>query len=259
MDNKEKSKALLRVEDIYLSFELVQAVNGVSINFNRGEITSLIGPNGAGKTCVLNSINGFYKPQKGRIFLEEKNIMEVASHEISKLGISRTFQLGELYAGLSTIDNIMSARHNQLKYGILSGALFFGRARREEVYHRKIVEEIIDFLELGPIRNKIVGTLPFGMRKRVELGRALAAKPKIILLDEPMSGMNLEEKEDMARFILDIYEDMEIPIVLIEHDMEVIMDISHRIVVMNFGKVIAEGLPEEIKTNSEVINAYLGD
>ena len=262
----------IRIENLSLSFGGVKALTDVSIDIKEHEILAIIGPNGAGKTCVLNCINGFYKPRKGEIYLEDKRITRIRPDKAAKLGLARTFQNIELYSGLSTLDNIMAARHVLMKQNFLSSALYFGPAHQEEIRHRKVVEDIIDFLEIESIRKKTVGSLPYGMRKRVELGRALALEPKVLLLDEPMAGMNLEEKEDIARFIIDIFEGQGATypttpilrdgvncIILVEHDMGVVMDIADRIVVLNFGKKIAEGTPAEIRTNSEVIAAYLGD
>jgi branched-chain amino acid transport system ATP-binding protein len=262
----------IRIENLSLSFGGVKALTDVSIDIKEHEILAIIGPNGAGKTCVLNCVNGFYKPRKGEIYLENKRITRIRPDKAAKLGLARTFQNIELYSGLSTLDNIMAARHVLMKQNFLSSALYFGPAHQEEIRHRKVVEDIIDFLEIESIRKKTVGSLPYGMRKRVELGRALALEPKVLLLDEPMAGMNLEEKEDIARFIIDIFEGQGATypttpilrdgvncIILVEHDMGVVMDIADRIVVLNFGKKIAEGTPEEIRTNPEVIAAYLGD
>jgi branched-chain amino acid transport system ATP-binding protein len=255
----ERDPAKLKVRDIWLNFGGVSALSGVTFDVREGEVLAIIGPNGAGKTSILNCINGFYRPQKGEILFEDQRVHSLSPHQIARLGIGRTFQNIELFTGLSVLDNLMAARHIHLKRGALAGALYFGPARREEIRHREVVEDIIDLLEMEPVRKKVVGLLPYGLRKRVELGRALALEPKILLLDEPMAGMNLEEKEDMARFIIDIYELKEIPIVLVEHDMEVVMDIAERLVVLDFGKKIAEGNPEEIRQNPLVVKAYLGE
>ncbi|MGB9627259.1 MAG: ABC transporter ATP-binding protein [Thermodesulfobacteriota bacterium] len=249
----------LKVKEVTLNFGGVSALSGVSFDVREGELLAIIGPNGAGKTSVLNCINGFYRPQKGEMVFEGQNICHLPPHRIARLGIGRTFQNIELFTGLSVLDNLMAARHLHMKRGALAGALYFGPARNEEIRHREVVEDIIDLLEMEPYRKKVVGLLPYGIRKRVELGRALAIEPKLLLLDEPMAGMNLEEKEDMARFIIDIYELKRISIVLVEHDMEVVMDIAERLVVLDFGKKIAEGNPEEIRQNPQVIRAYLGE
>jgi len=262
----------IRIENLSLSFGGVKALIDVSLDIRDSEILAIIGPNGAGKTCLLNCINGFYKPQKGEVYFEGQRITRIRPDRAARLGLARTFQNIELFTGLSSLDNIMAARHVLMKQNFLSSALYFGWTHQEEIEHRKTVEDIIDFLEIEPIRKKIVGVLPYGMRKRVELGRALAIEPKVLLLDEPMAGMNLEEKEDIARFIIDIFEgqgatypesavlrDGVSCIVLVEHDMGVVMDIADRIVVLDFGRKIAEGTPAEIRTNPEVIAAYLGE
>jgi branched-chain amino acid transport system ATP-binding protein len=261
----------LRIDNLFLSFGGVSALVDVSMEIRDREILAIIGPNGAGKTALLNCINGFYKPQKGEIYYDGKRITRMRPDKLAKLGIARTFQNIELYTGLNTQDNIMAARHVLMQQNFITGGLYFGWAEKEEIEHRQTVEEIIDFLEIAPIRKTVVGVLPYGMRKRVELGRALALEPKVLLLDEPMAGMNLEEKEDIARFIIDIFEgqgttypntpvlrDGIRSIILVEHDMGVVMDIADRIIVLDFGRKIAEGSPHEIKTNPEVISAYLG-
>ncbi len=265
------SRPKIQIKDLSLSFGGVSALSNVSLDVNDGEILAIIGPNGAGKTCLLNCINGFYKPQGGQICYEGRDITRIRPDKAAQLGLARTFQNIELYAGMTTLDNLMAARHILMSQNFVSGSLYFGPARKEEIEHRKTVENVIDFLEMEPIRKKVVGALPYGMRKRVELGRALALEPKVLLLDEPMAGMNLEEKEDIARFIIDIFEGQgdtypETPvlrdgvscIVLIEHDMGVIMDLADRIAVLDFGRKIAEGTPEQISADPLVVAAYLG-
>jgi branched-chain amino acid transport system ATP-binding protein len=257
--DQDKHNAAIDIQGISLKFGGVQALNDVSLEIREGEILSIIGPNGAGKTSFFNCINGFDNPYKGKILYRGKDLTRLKPHKIASLGIARTFQNIELFSGLSALDNLMAARHIHMKRGALSGCLFFGPTRREEIANRERIEEIIDLLEMESIRKKVVGSLPYGERKKVDMARALCMDPKVLLLDEPMAGMNVEEKEDMARFVLDIFELKKIPIVLIEHDMDVVMDITHRLAVLDFGIKIAEGLPDEIKNNERVLKAYLGE
>jgi branched-chain amino acid transport system ATP-binding protein len=255
----QRNDALLRLEEISLSFGGVTALNGISLEVGKQGIFAVIGPNGAGKTCIFNVINGFYRPQRGCVYFKERDITKLRSPQIARLGIARTFQNIELYTGLTTVENLMAARHMLFKDTILEGAFYFGRTLRQEIAHREVVEEVIDFLEIEEIRKVEVGLIPYGLRKRVELGRALAMEPKLLLLDEPMAGMNMEEKEDMARFIVDIAEEKKIPVLLVEHEMDVVMDISDKIIALDFGTKIAEGAPNEIQSNPAVIRAYLGE
>jgi branched-chain amino acid transport system ATP-binding protein len=249
---------ILSVENVSLAFGGVKALREVSFDVKEHEIRAIIGPNGAGKSSMLNVLNGVYHPQQGTIRFQDKTFKDMDPHEAALLGIARTFQNIALFKGMTVLDNIMTGRNLKMRCSFLQQALWAGPARREEIEHRRAVEEIIDFLEIQHIRRTPVGRLPYGLQKRVELGRALAAEPTVLLLDEPMAGMNLEEKQDMCRFVLDVNDQFGTTIVLIEHDMGVVMDISDRVVVLDYGRKIADGSPEDIKNNQAVIDAYLG-
>ena len=250
--------ALLEVRDISLSFRGLVALKSVSFHVTQGELFSIIGPNGAGKTSIFNCINQVYRPQEGSILWKGDSLMGLKPNQTAERGIARTFQNIALFPHMTVMDNILSGRHIRMSHGWLAGMLWWGRAKREELENRFKVEEIIHFLEIERWRKHPVGLLPYGIQKRVELGRALAMEPELLLLDEPVAGMNLEETEDMARFILDIQDELGITMILVEHDMSLVMDIADRVMVLDFGRKIAEGLPEEVQTNVDVISAYLG-
>ncbi|MEQ9812428.1 MAG: ABC transporter ATP-binding protein [Azospirillaceae bacterium] len=255
----DRGEILLAAEHVSLSFGGVHALRDVSFEVNRGELFSIIGPNGAGKTSMVNCISGRYSPTEGRIHYKGRDITRLKPNARADLGLGRTFQNLALFGHMTVLDNIMVGRHHLLKNNFVTGSLYwFTGARKEELAHRRVVEDIIDFLEIQHVRNAMAGTLSYGLRKRVELARAVALKPDLLLLDEPMAGMNLEEKEDMARYILDLNEEWGMTVIMIEHDMGVVMDISHRVSVLDFGRKIAEGLPEEVMNHPQVKRAYLG-
>ena len=255
----EDKRAELEVKNLSLQFGGVTAIDNVDISVKTGEILAVIGPNGAGKTSLLNSITGYYKPQKGSIIFNGQEITHMSTHHLTKLGIGRTFQNIELFPGISVLKNMLLARHIHTNYGVGLASFFFPSVKKEEVNHRKVLEELIDFLEMQAIRKQLVGSLPYGLRKRVELGRALALEPKLLILDEPFAGMTLEEKEDMVRFLMELNEGWGQTMILVEHDMSVVMSISQKVVVLDFGRKITEGPPEIVQDHPQVIKAYLGD
>jgi len=253
------AEPILRFDDVRLSFSGVSAIDGVSFDVAPNELFAIIGPNGAGKTSIFNVLSGVYRPQQGRVRFRGTDILGMRPHRVAQLGMARTFQNIELFSNLTVVDNLMLGRHHHNTYGVFAGLVWIGRARRMELANRAAVERIIDFLELEQWRRLPVGLLPYGVQKRVELGRALAMEPALLLLDEPVAGMNLEETEDMARFILDVRDELNIPMIMVEHDMGLVMDLADRVLVVDFGRPIRTGTPQEVSRDPDVIRAYLGE
>ena len=255
----DENTAELEVKNLSLSFGGVLALDNVDVSVHTGELLAIIGPNGAGKTSLLNCITGYYRAQEGIMTFNGQDIFHLSTHHLTQLGIGRTFQNIELFPGISVLSNMLLARHVHTKYGVALASVFSPSVKREEVHHREVLEELIDFLEMQAIRKQLVGSLPYGLRKRVELGRALALEPRLLILDEPFAGMTLEEKEDMVRFLMELNQAWEQTMILVEHDMSVVMSISERVMVLDFGKKITEGPPETVQNHPQVIKAYLGD